>query len=551
MKKMGYLDNIPKASQDLDKSLRDLSIMAKELKERDERIRIHYDLVAAENDILKLINKGATMHEVLNKIVEVIEYFGKSAIASILLFKDGKLWDYCSPNLPDEYIKTLAHGFPPGPNHGSCGTAAYTKEPCYIDNIATHPNWSAFPEVQAKAMEAGIVSCYSSPILGEGDSLLGTVAIYCLHPIVCRELYIRLIEWSARIAAIIIDKEENLLILHEKTEQLRGIIESQHDLIFRYSTDKRVVFANKVCQDTFGLTSRDMESPDFDFYSLIHPDDLPVATNLKNKLNISPFRAKQELRLKTPEGYRWFDWQLSAIFDLEGQIKEFQGTGRDVTEKKQSEEAMEYQCNELAKKNRILEAVITSAGSYLWLKDNKHKYSFCDKSFQEDFFSVQETNEVIGKDDIELLNTFRERLPEKRHDFGQICVSSDEHTKQIGIQCKYIEGGYIGEKLVVLEVIKTPLYDKFGSYVGNVGAAWNRSEDFKSIVRDKEELMSTGRLEILTEFDYPDTPFVWWIKHKPTHYREIVSLPIVEEASMLEPRIVPGELVDDPFDIKK
>ncbi len=529
MKHFGYLD-MPK--NEFTESIQELEDMAKQLAEKDLELERHYALVEVENNILKKITEGSTMYDVLSEIVETIENFGDMSIASILIYKEGKLWDYCSPSLSEEYIDLLKDGFPIGPNNGSCGAAGWYKEPVYVDDISTHPNWTAFPEVLEKAQEMGIVSCYSAPILGTEKAVLGTVAIYCKEVVICREVHARLLEWSAKIAAIMIEKDETLITLHEKTEQLRGILESQQDLILRFGVDKKIIYANQAYKDTFGVTEQEIKNKTFHYDSPIHPEDKEnVSCTIEEFLRTPPYRSTCELRALTTNGeYRWFEWHGWAIFGKNSNdIVAIQASGRDITERIENTLIID-------EKNKLLKAIIDAAGSYLWFKDKDHKYRFVDRGFLNNFFLVDNSKDILGKNDIEILSEIK-KLVRLRHDFGEICVGSDEHSRQQRIQCRYIEGGYIDDKLTILEVIKTPLFNEEGIYTGNIGAAWDRSDEFESIIRDKKILQAQDRIEILGEKEYPETPFVWWIKPKVTHYKDVTALSISEEASILEKRI--------------
>jgi len=53
-----------------------------------------------------------------------------------------------------------------------------------------------------------------------------------------------------------------------------------------------------------------------------------------------PYRVLVENRVPTLRGWRWFEWEACAIRDGDGQIREFQTIGLDVTERKEAEDAL-------------------------------------------------------------------------------------------------------------------------------------------------------------------------------------------------------------------
>ncbi len=60
-----------------------------------------------------------------------------------------------------------------GEGVGSCGTAAYRREPVLVADIQTDPLWTDFRELAA---EHGLRACWSTPIFATGGRLIGTFA---------------------------------------------------------------------------------------------------------------------------------------------------------------------------------------------------------------------------------------------------------------------------------------------------------------------------------------------------------------------------------------
>ena len=183
----------------------------------------HNRLTQLENELLvRLLHEHGSLTYYLDEIVKMIELFDPNTIGSILIHDNGILYNFSSHQLPRDYVELLENGFPVMSDGGSCGTAAYYKSSCYIDDIATHPNWTKFPDVQEKALKAGICACFSEPILGRDNQLLGTIAIYYKDDSYENQIYQHLLKHSARLAAIVIDRHE--------TEQQRKRYEEELQL---------------------------------------------------------------------------------------------------------------------------------------------------------------------------------------------------------------------------------------------------------------------------------------------------------------------------------
>src|SRR5258708_19290925 len=93
-------------------------------------------------------------------------------LASILLLDpDGSpVRDGAAPDCPEDYVSGL-DGLPIGPQAGSCGTAAFTRKPVIVGDIATDPLWNDY---RAVALKNDLQACWSTPIFDSERRVLGT-----------------------------------------------------------------------------------------------------------------------------------------------------------------------------------------------------------------------------------------------------------------------------------------------------------------------------------------------------------------------------------------
>jgi diguanylate cyclase (GGDEF)-like protein/PAS domain S-box-containing protein len=140
-----------------------------ELRRQDKIRRDHAHL-------LEMIARGHSLHSILDAIVRTVESYLDKVFGSILLFdsQEQKLNHGAAPNLPESY-SNIIDGVQIGPKVGSCGTAAYRREPVYVSDTFQDALWEDFVEL---AMRHGLRSCWSTPVISVDDTLLGTFALY-------------------------------------------------------------------------------------------------------------------------------------------------------------------------------------------------------------------------------------------------------------------------------------------------------------------------------------------------------------------------------------
>jgi PAS domain S-box-containing protein len=110
----------------------------------------------------------------------MVEKLAPPALCSVLLLQpDGKhLRHGAGPSLPEQYNHAI-NDLEIGPSVGSCGTAAYRKTPVIVSDIATDPLWEGPREF---ALSFGLRACWSMPIIGQSNIVLGTIALYYRAP---------------------------------------------------------------------------------------------------------------------------------------------------------------------------------------------------------------------------------------------------------------------------------------------------------------------------------------------------------------------------------
>jgi formate hydrogenlyase transcriptional activator len=182
-------------------------------------------------DALKMILLGAPLNEVLTSVTCLIEAHSEGMLCSIfLLDEDGLHLRYgAAANLPEGY-RAATDGVCIGPDVGSCGAAAYLRQPVFISDIVSHPNWANFRGV---VLQSGLRAAWSTPIMSRDGNVLGTFCMYYGEVRDPGPADVQLIDYASRIAGIAIERDRSqsaLTLAFEKIKkseaQLRQIVDA-------------------------------------------------------------------------------------------------------------------------------------------------------------------------------------------------------------------------------------------------------------------------------------------------------------------------------------
>lgn len=155
--------------------------------------------------ILEMIATSAPLEDVLDRLMRLVESQLTGIFGSVLLLdKDGShLHHGAAPSLAKDYTSAI-DGVAIGPKVGSCGTAAYRREPVIVADIMQDPLWEDYRELAAAQ---GYRSCWSTPILSHQGAVLGLFAMYSMTVREPTEAETRLIDFTTRIAGIAIERK--------------------------------------------------------------------------------------------------------------------------------------------------------------------------------------------------------------------------------------------------------------------------------------------------------------------------------------------------------
>jgi len=320
-------------------------------------------------DALKMMLIGASLNEVLTSITRLIEAHSEGMLCSIfLLDEDGLHLRYgVAPNLPQAF-QAATDGTCIGPNVGSCGAAAYHRQPVFVSDIRSHPNWSNFRSV---VLPTGLRAAWSTPIMSHDGKVLGTFCMYyreVRHP----ETHdLQLIDYASRIAGIAIERDRSrsaLTLAFEKVQkseaQLRQIVDALPLGIAVLDPAGSSLYANQWLLDYTGLGLDEVMGPNIRT-RVFHPEDVArVQDERRDALSRGlPFENEQRALGKDGK-YRWFLIHYNPLRDEHGIVIRWYATGTDIEDRKQAEQRVRNEnlaLREEMDRSSMYEAIVGSS----------------------------------------------------------------------------------------------------------------------------------------------------------------------------------------------
>ena len=296
-------------------------------------------------DALKMMLIGAPLNEVLTSVTRLIEAHSDGMLCSIFLVeKDGLHLRYgAAPSLPEAY-RAATDGIAIGPEAGSCGTAAYRRQPVFVADILSDPRWVKFRDA---GEAAGLRAAWSSPIMSHDGGVLGTFGMYYREVRTPGPDEIQLIDHASRIAGIAIEREQSQAALgmaFEETRksegQLRQIVDTIPQTIVVLGPDGSVVYVNRTVLDYTGLSTSDLMEADFRL-RVFHPEDMERLRKTRRAGFSGTVPWENEVRVRGKDGqYRCFLIRYNPLLDEQGRLIRWFAAGTDIEDRKRSEDRL-------------------------------------------------------------------------------------------------------------------------------------------------------------------------------------------------------------------
>ncbi|NHZ87663.1 GAF domain-containing protein [Massilia sp. CCM 8733] len=182
-----------------------------------------------------MIARGAALQDILDGLMHLIEFQSDDLLCSLMLLdEDGRTMHPASgPSLPPAFLAAM-DGAAIGPCAGSCGTAMYRGETVIVTDVMTDPLWADY---RALIAPHGLRACWSTPIHGDRQQILGSFAMYYREPKPPGQADLRLLGVATHLAAIAIERARREAELAQHREHLQELVVARTAALSRAQED--------------------------------------------------------------------------------------------------------------------------------------------------------------------------------------------------------------------------------------------------------------------------------------------------------------------------
>ena len=140
---------------------------------------------------------------------------------------------------------------------------------------------------------------------------------------------------------VIAERKQAEAALRASEAKFRIVAENTYDWEFWMSPEGQVLYTSPSCLRITGHTAQEFQDDPKLLYNIMHPDDQPAFREHHRLVTLSKISGEAEFRILLPDGTeRWIGHACQPVFSEAGEYLGTRGSNRDITERKQAEQAL-------------------------------------------------------------------------------------------------------------------------------------------------------------------------------------------------------------------
>lgn len=240
--------------------------------------------------------------------------------------------------------------------------------------------------------------------------------------------------------------------LRESEAKFRSIVENANDIIYQLTPDQVFSYVSPNWVDILGHEVSEVEGKVFTLF--VHPDDLPSCLGaLHRAIEKGQKQSGVEYRVRHNNGtWRWHISNLAVLRDTRGRVVSVVGIARDISDRKQAEEA-------LRESEERFRNLVESTHDLIWEFDENAVYTYVSPQIRD--ILGYELEEVLGKTPFDFMPS------DEAHCVTEIV--SNRVAMRLPLTNLESTNLHKDGHFVVLETSGVPFFDKAGKFKGYRG----------------------------------------------------------------------------------
>ena len=298
---------------------------------------------------------------------------------------------------------------------------------------------------------------------------------------------------------------KEIALFSEREELFRLLVENQNDLVVKVSPEGAFLYVSPSYCKLFGKSEAELLGGTF--MPLVHPDDQESTKQAMEGLNNPPYTCRVIQRAYTAKGWRWLEWIDSSQLNERQEVVAIIGVGRDITERKVAEEAMQME-------RHHFEHLFQSVPAGIVLLDREDRILDFNGAFGQMFrYEINEArgrhiNDLIVPDNLreEGARATRDVLSGEVVDFETVRRRKDGQVFPVSIKGKPL--GLTGNELAVIGV-----YLDISARKTAEANLLEREAQFRNLANSGLAMIWTAGTD--KQFNYFNEPWLQFTGRKP------------------------------------
>jgi PAS domain S-box-containing protein len=414
-------------------------------------------LLESERRVLSRLAAGGALSDGLSDLTVAVEAGLDPGMHCCVLLVDrqgDRLRLGAAPTLAKTVVAAI-DGMEIGREVAPCSIAAFRNEPVHVNDVAREPLWRDFYD---GALRRQFRACWSTPIVGVDNAVVGTFAIYGRDPRSPDRQALELIASVTQTLALAIERHNSDRALHEREAELARV--QQIGRIGGVEIDLRGGIRNRPRSPEYlaihGLSPDSTGDSHEDWIRRLHPDDRErTLRKLLGAVEGPDDHYSSQYRIIRPNDgqVRWIAVECRIERDAAGSPLRLVGACIDITDRMLAQETL----RESEERFRL---IANSAPVPIWVSKLNGERAFANQAYL-DFLGLS-YDEALVFDWRKILH------PEDLPRILKAQVAGEASRKPFALEARYrrVDGSW---RWVRSE--SQPRWDAMGEHIGFIGVA--------------------------------------------------------------------------------